>query len=103
MSCNTVTGTKWLRKRVRRINCIFGLSFVRMQWESLLRQNGLSVWGKERPGTLLLVNYDVNRRYEWISGDTAPEWVDVMDGLASQQGMPVLYPLLDLRRSPLSR
>ena len=64
--------------------------------ESLLRSNDIPVWGKERPSTLLLVSYQLNKNTSVVSGDTTPAIVEELDALAQQQGLPVLFPLLDL-------
>lgn len=64
--------------------------------ENLLRENDIPVWGKERPSTLLLINFDVNKKAMLVSSDTSPELVDEIDAQAQRQGLPVLFPLLDL-------
>jgi len=64
--------------------------------ESLLRSNNISIWGKERPSTLLLISYEINKSASIISSDTTPELVDELDVLAQKRGLPVLFPLLDL-------
>lgn len=78
-----------------------GQLFLRVQFnqdlvENLLRENDISVWGKERPSTLLLISYDVNKNVSLVSSDTTSELVEELDAMAQQQGLPVLYPLLDL-------
>ncbi len=64
--------------------------------ENLLRNNDIPVWGKERPSTLMLVSYQLNKNTSVVSGDTTPEIVEALDALAVRQGLPVLFPLLDL-------
>ena len=64
--------------------------------EKLLRENGIPIWGKERPSTLLLISYDVNKSMSLISGDTTPELIEAFDQVAAHKGLPVLFPLLDL-------
>lgn len=64
--------------------------------EDLLRQNGIAIWGKQRPSTLLLVSYDVNKNVSLVSSDTNDDVVGMFDQLANRLGLPVLYPLLDL-------
>lgn len=64
--------------------------------EKLLRENGVAIWGKERPSTLLLVSYDVNKKASLVAADTSPEMVEEIEGFASQQGVPILFPLMDL-------
>ncbi len=64
--------------------------------EKLLRENGVAVWGKERPSTLLLISYDVNRKSTLMSAETTPKLVEEIDRRAARQGLPILFPLLDL-------
>lgn len=64
--------------------------------EKLLRENNVPVWGKERPSTLLLISYDVNKNVSLVSGDTTPDVIEELDAVASRKGIPVLFPLLDL-------
>lgn len=64
--------------------------------EKLMRENDIPVWGKERPSTLLLISYDVNKNVSLVSSDTTSALVDDLDSLAQRHGLPVLFPLLDL-------
>lgn len=64
--------------------------------ENLLRENNIAIWGKERPSTLLLISYDVNNKASIVSSDTTSGLVDELDELAHRQGLPVLFPMLDL-------
>ena len=64
--------------------------------ENLLRNHDIPIWGKERPSTLLLISYEVNKNASIVSSDTVPEIVEELDELARLQGLPVLFPLLDL-------
>ena len=64
--------------------------------ENLLRSNDIPVWGKERPGTLLLISYQLNKNTSIVSSDTTPEIVDELEVFSHKQGLPVLFPLLDL-------
>ncbi|MBC8211092.1 MAG: DUF2066 domain-containing protein [Gammaproteobacteria bacterium] len=64
--------------------------------ENLLRENDIPVWGKERPGTLFLLSYELEGRASVVSSDTTPELLEEIEGLALHQGLPVLFPLLDL-------
>ena len=71
--------------------------------ESLLRDNGFPVWGRERPGSLLVISYDVNETIKMVSSDTTPEIVDMLDNAAQTRGLPVLFPLMDLEDISLVR
>ena len=64
--------------------------------EKLLRENDIPVWGKERPSTLLLISFDVNKNVSLVSSDTTGSLVEELDQLSQRHGLPVLFPLLDL-------
>lgn len=64
--------------------------------EGLLRENNFPVWGRERPGSLLVVSYDVNETISLVSEDSTPEVIDLLDEAAVKLGVPVLFPLMDL-------
>ncbi len=72
------------------------VSFNQDAIENLLRSNDISVWGKERPSTLLLISYQMNKNTSIVSTDTTPEIVDELEILSQKHGIPVLFPLLDL-------
>ncbi len=71
--------------------------------ESLLRDNNFPVWGHERPGSLLVISYDFNETIKLVSDDSTPKLVDLFDIAAVRQGLPVLYPLMDLEDISLVR
>lgn len=71
--------------------------------ESLLRDNNFPVWGRERPGSLFVISYDVNETIKLVSGDNTPELVDMLDFAAARQGLPILYPLMDIEDISLVR
>ncbi len=64
--------------------------------DNLLRENAIAIWGKERPSTLLLISYNVNKDASIVSSDTTPAVVKELDELSARKGLPVLFPLLDL-------
>jgi hypothetical protein len=64
--------------------------------EGLLRENNFPIWGRERPGSLLVVSYDVNETISLVSSDTTPEIIELLDEAAIKLGVPVLFPLMDL-------
>ena len=72
------------------------INFNQRLVEGLLRENNFPVWGRERPGSLLVVSYDVNEKIRLVSGETTPEIVDLLDKSAVKLGVPVLFPLMDL-------
>ncbi|MFB3058482.1 MAG: DUF2066 domain-containing protein [Gammaproteobacteria bacterium] len=72
------------------------IDFNQQLVEGLLRENNFPVWGQERPGSLLVVSYDVNETIHLVSGDTTPEIIELLDEAAVKLGVPVLFPLMDL-------
>ena len=64
--------------------------------ERAIAERGLPVWGKERPAVLLwLAVQDRGRRY-LVGEDSGKNARRVIDGVASERGVPLMYPLLDL-------
>ncbi len=72
------------------------VTFNQDSLENLLRSNNISIWGKQRPSTLLLVSEQQADGVRIVSGDTAPALMEVLSGLAEKRGLPVLFPLMDL-------
>ena len=73
------------------------VTFNRELVESLLRENGVPLWGRERPSSLLLVHYsESNAAGILLSGDTEAAIVNEFDEQARRKGLPILFPLLDL-------
>ncbi|MCP4492214.1 MAG: DUF2066 domain-containing protein [Gammaproteobacteria bacterium] len=79
------------------------IDFNQQLVESLLRDNNFPIWGSERPGSLLVISYDVNENIKMVASDTTPEVVDLLDAAASRQGLPLLLPLMDLEDISLVR
>ncbi len=75
---------------------LLSVEFNQEAIENLLRENNIAIWGKERPSTLLLISYDVNKNASIVSSDTTADLVEELDELTQRQGLPVLFPLLDL-------
>ena len=71
--------------------------------ESLLRDNNFPIWGRERPGSLFVVSYDVNETIKMVAQDNTPDIVEMLDVAAARQGVPVLFPLMDLEDISLVR
>lgn len=75
---------------------ILRVTFNQEMVENLLRENTVPIWGRERPSTLFLISYEVNKSASIVSSDTVTEIVDELDKSAVRQGLPILFPLLDL-------
>ncbi len=64
--------------------------------EKLLRENNVPIWGRERPSTLMLIRFELNKKAALVSGDTTPDILVELEDAAKRMGLPVLFPLLDL-------
>ena len=64
--------------------------------ENLLRNNNISIWGNQRPSTLLLISAAPNGAAQLVSDDSTPELVTALEKQARKRGLPVLFPLMDL-------
>ena len=71
------------------------IDFDQQQIERLLRDNNFPVWGEERPGSLLVISYDVNNSIKLVSTKSTPKLVNRLNIAASKQSLPILYPLMD--------
>ena len=79
------------------------MDFDKQLIESLLRDNNFAIWGRARPGSLLVISYDVNETIKLVSDDGTPEMVEMIDVASNRQGLPVLFPLMDLEDISLVR
>ncbi len=67
--------------------------------DRLLRENRLRLWGRERPGTLLLMAVQQGGRLRLVADDTTPQLVAQINRGANAHGLPLLLPLNDLEDS----
>jgi hypothetical protein len=65
------------------------IDFNQQLVEGLLRENNFPVWGRERPGSLLVVSYDVNETISLVSSDTTPEVIELLDEVSFQGNMKI--------------
>ncbi len=73
------------------------MRFDRGAIEKLLRDNGLPVWGAERPNTLVwLAVEDGNDRHLIAADSSDPVRVE-LEKQAQIRGVPIMFPLLDLK------
>jgi len=64
--------------------------------DEVLRKNGIPVWGKERPTTLVWLTAQ-NFEYRRLIGlEDETGYMKILDERASQRGIALIYPLLDL-------
>ncbi|KPJ89464.1 MAG: hypothetical protein AMJ53_15710 [Gammaproteobacteria bacterium SG8_11] len=64
---------------------------------SVLRDNGLAVWGRTRPATLVWLGVEENGSRYMLGSDSAEELRDILEYEAQRQGMALVLPLLDLQ------
>ncbi|GJM05930.1 MAG: hypothetical protein DHS20C09_19260 [marine bacterium B5-7] len=64
-----------------------------------LRSYGLTVWGQERPSTLVWLAYEQNEIRRLVSFEERPEYLNTLDAGAASRGLSLLFPLLDLEDS----
>jgi len=62
----------------------------------LLRESGLSVWGRERPAVLIWLAVEEGSRRRLLGGDDGGQLVSALQSRAAERGLPLVLPLLDL-------
>ena len=62
----------------------------------LLRSQNLPVWGKTRPATLVWLVVDDQRQRTMIGNNNEQQVRPLLEAIASQKGLPLRLPLLDL-------
>lgn len=72
------------------------VEFSQKQIDALLRSKGYSVWGRVRPSILIVMSQRINRKYELVSEESAPDLIEQLDKLSQKHGLPTQFPLLDL-------
>jgi hypothetical protein len=82
----------------RYINVDFASSLI----DELLVQANIPVWDSNRPSVLVwMVLQDAAGNRSFLTADSNPEIIEIMQGFASNRGLPIIFPLLDFedRRS----
>lgn len=70
--------------------------FDNVSVDKLLANAGLSIWGKERPTTLVWLQIeDASGMQRWISGDVPSAERDLIVKAAQQRGVPIVWPRVD--------
>ncbi len=72
-------------------------SFDPQQIKSLLRHTGQTIWGDDRPLTMIWMVVNNGQSKEFISSDSSADIIGHIEKLAQGRGLPVLFPLLDLQ------
>lgn len=61
-----------------------------------LTNQGLAIWGKERPSILVWLAHEQYQTRSIVSFEESPEYMSMLDKGAEFRGLPLLFPLLDL-------
>ena len=64
-----------------------------------LRNYGLMIWGQERPSILVWLAYEQNQIRHFVSFEDNPEYMNMLDEVATTRGLTLMFPLLDLEDS----
>ncbi|MDB9752014.1 DUF2066 domain-containing protein [Gammaproteobacteria bacterium] len=57
------------------------------------------IWGQERPSILVWLAYEQNQIRHFVSFEDNPEYMSMLDGVATTRGLTLMFPLLDLEDS----
>jgi hypothetical protein len=76
----------------RYINVAFSSGLI----NELLAQANIPIWGSNRPSVLLwmVLQNEVGER-TFLSNESNPEVVSIIQGFAKQRGLPIIFPLFD--------
>ncbi len=64
--------------------------------DALIRNAGLSVWGRVRPSVLVLLAIEAGGIRQLLSSDDAEGWSRFIQRAAADRGVPLVLPLMDL-------
>lgn len=64
--------------------------------DDLIRQAGMSVWGRVRPSVLVLVAVESGAGRELLSSDDPRGWAGYIQRIAAERAVPMVLPLMDL-------
>lgn len=67
------------------------------QLKSLLRHTGQTVWGDDRPLTMVWLVVDDGEQKEFVGSDSQTDVIKEMTQLGQSRGLPIMFPLLDLQ------
>lgn len=64
--------------------------------DALIREAGMSVWGRVRPSVLVLVAVESGAGRELLSSDDPRGWAEYIQRVAAERAVPMVLPLMDL-------
>lgn len=64
--------------------------------DTLVREAGMTVWGRVRPSVLVLVAIESGGRRELLSSDDGGGWAAFIGRVAGERAVPLILPLMDL-------
>jgi hypothetical protein len=88
--------SKYVRRYGFRADGALEVAFDSASVDELLSQSGLPIWGRERPATLVIVNFeDTSGAERWVSADLAAVEREALIRVARQRGLPLTWATLD--------
>jgi hypothetical protein len=72
------------------------VQFDSLAVDTLIRDAGLSVWGRVRPSVLVLVAVESGAGRELLSSDDPGGWAEYVKRIAAERAVPVVLPLMDI-------
>lgn len=73
------------------------IRYDKLAVDKLLRSNGLPVWGNSRPQVLTWVGIEKQGSRKMLLPEFQPDLVDALSKIAERRGIPLLFPLMDLK------
>lgn len=72
------------------------VQFDSLAVDTLIRNAGLSVWGRVRPSVLVLVAVESGAGRELLSSDDPGGWAEYIKRIAAERAVPMVLPLMDI-------
>lgn len=87
---------KYVRRFGFRANGVLEVVFDSASVDELLSQEGLPIWGRERPATLVMVSFeDASGSQRWASADLPSLEREALLRVARQRGLPLTWATMD--------
>lgn len=87
---------KYVRRFGFRADGVLEVAFDSASVDELLSQAGLSIWGRERPATLVMVSFeDASGSERWVSADLPAAEREALLRVARQRGLPLTWATMD--------
>jgi uncharacterized protein len=87
---------RYARRFGFRADGVLEVAFDTASVDELLSQAGLPIWGRERPATLVMVNFeDASGVERWLSADLPAGEREALLRVARQRGLPLTWATMD--------